>query len=80
VLRAGERRTFHLTPGRHVLDFTCTLSPLTATSGRLPLELTSRQPARVALVAKASFSGVQMRLRAWQEETLIADHTFPSSS
>ena len=79
-LEPGQRRLFHVLPGRHELYFACHMPPLATVQGHVILMATPEQPLRVTLHAIPHLDGVEVTAQVWEGKRMTWDHRFSSGT
>jgi len=69
----GTQQMFEVVPGRHVLCVESELPFIARTRGQVPMIVNPGTLVRIAIMARAHLDGVELSVRVWQGETLLAE-------
>ena len=74
--RSGDRETFAVVPGEHMLHFACRMSPYPPTTGSLELLAMANEPIRIELDVRARTDGAEVQARVWKHNQLVLERLF----
>ncbi len=80
ALASGTGQTFYVEPGAHQLAVRCDLPMMTTTAGRMSVVVSPGEPLRVTVDARAALTGVELHVRVFSQQRLIAERTFKPSA
>ena len=75
-LSHGDRQLFYVVPGPHELQVTSRISGVQQTSGRVSIVVSTDRPTRVALEARARFTGVELHVQVFHGTRIVSEQTF----